>query len=232
MRTVSEKKTLIRAVVFDYGNVLSFHHLPSDVEAMAQVCGITVERFTPPYWELRMAYDRADLDRTSYWTGVAGSDGRVLSSQQIDELVAIDSQGWSRINPAAMQWVERIRRAGFRLALLSNMPAEISRYLAANCEWPALFDHLIFSCDVHSAKPEPAIYRTCLEQLQTPPQEVLFFDDRQENVEGAAALGIHGVLFDTLERTVGRVAGQFEIPLPVGVEATGRILSEPLLGES
>lgn len=231
MHSSEPNKIPIRAVVFDYGNVLSFHHLPSDVEAMAAVCGISVDRFNPPYWGLRMAYDRDDLDSETYWSAVARTGGRVLAREQIEKLIEIDSLGWSRLNPAAMAWVEQIRRAGFRLALLSNMPADISRYLTENFEWPSLFDHLIFSCDVRSAKPEPEIYQACLRELQLAATDVLFFDDRQENVDGAAALGLHGILFDGLEPAMKRVSGRFDIPL-VQIGATGPTQTgEPLLDE-
>ena len=231
MSSVHQQKIPIRAVVFDYGNVLSFTHLASDVAAMAQVCGMTVERFTPPYWSFRLAYDRADLDSETYWTALVKTDGRTLSTQEIDQLIEIDSKGWSRLNSAAVRWVEQIRNAGLQLALLSNMPADISRYLVAHYEWPALFHHLIFSCDLRSTKPEPQIYRACLERLQVSPEEVLFFDDRPENIEAAVALGIHSVLFDSVEQAVRRVAPRFDIPVPGDGGAIHNLPPQPLLDE-
>jgi FMN phosphatase YigB (HAD superfamily) len=42
----------------------------------------------------------------------------------------------------------------------------------------------------------------------------LYLDDRAENVEAAARLGINSVLFDTVEKTASRVESRFDIPIP------------------
>jgi FMN phosphatase YigB (HAD superfamily) len=63
--------------------------------------------------------------------------------------------------------------------------------------------------------PELAIYRNCLELLKAAPQDILYLDDRAENVEAAARLGINSVLFDTVEKTASRVESRFDIPVRV-----------------
>jgi FMN phosphatase YigB (HAD superfamily) len=50
------------------------------------------------------------------------------------------------------------------------------------------------------AKPDPAIYRYVLKELGTRPEETLFIDDRQVNVDAADAMGMRGVLFSTVEK--------------------------------
>ena len=44
-------------------------------------------------------------------------------------------------------------------------------------------------------KPEPRIYEILLERYGLTPSETLFIDDREMNIEAAAALGIHGFVF-------------------------------------
>src|SRR5437879_9975365 len=46
------------------------------------------------------------------------------------------------------------------------------------------------------------------------PQDILYLDDRAENVEAAAGLGINSVLFDTVEKTASRVESRFDVPAP------------------
>jgi putative hydrolase of the HAD superfamily len=56
--------------------------------------------------------------------------------------------------------------------------------------------HVAFSsCYVGMRKPEPAIYRRTLDILGKPPERVLFIDDRQQNVDGAAAAGMKAIRF-------------------------------------
>jgi putative hydrolase of the HAD superfamily len=213
-RSAQDAKIRVKAVVFDYGNVLCHPQQPSDVESMAGICGMTVPRFRQLYWKFRIRYDRGDLSGDSYWDAVAREEGKVLSREQIAELFALDGKSWSRRNETTLEWVKQLHRAGVRLGLLSNMPLEISRYLMANYDWLAWFHSLTFSCDVGRVKPDPAIYEICLKELKLVPEEVLFLDDIAANVHAASALGIHSLIFDTIEQTTARVGERFDLPIP------------------
>ncbi|MHA7128232.1 HAD family hydrolase [Algoriphagus namhaensis] len=56
-----------------------------------------------------------------------------------------------------------------------------------------LFDHVFLSHEMSLAKPDPKIYRTMLQNLQTTPERVTFFDDLAANVTAAKQLGIHAI---------------------------------------
>ncbi|MBL8228889.1 MAG: hypothetical protein JNL98_10445 [Bryobacterales bacterium] len=53
---------LIKAVIFDYGMVLSRPQLHEPLERMVALTGLHHEQFSAIYWENRLAYDRADLN--------------------------------------------------------------------------------------------------------------------------------------------------------------------------
>src|SRR6185437_16301659 len=63
---LSQKRS-VRAVVFDYGNVLCLEQTLEDMKGMALVCGIPRERFSEPYWNLRPPYDRGNTNRRPEW---------------------------------------------------------------------------------------------------------------------------------------------------------------------
>lgn len=207
-------KVQLRGVIFDYGNVLCHPQQPSDMENMAEVCGIALSRFPELYWKSRPAYDRGDLDGESYWSTTARAGSVTLSRDQIARLIELDTASWARENDEIVRWALQLHHAGFRLALLSNMPLELSQSLVANGKWARFFEHRVFSCDVRRNKPDAAIYQTCLNALQLAPNEVLFLDDIAANVESAQRLGIHSLLFETLEKTWSALAKQFDLPAP------------------
>jgi putative hydrolase of the HAD superfamily len=213
------RKRSVRAVVFDYGNVLSLEQMLEDMKSMALVCGIPHEQFPELYWKLRPPYDRGELDGSAYWTAVVGQqklgqqDLR-LSRDQIATLIKLDSESITRPNQGAVQWAKLLHHEGFPLTLLSNMPLELSRHVTKSFPSLSAFEHLIYSCDYRSIKPELAIFRNCLELLKVDPQDILYIDDRAENIEAAAGLGINSVLFDTVEKTAARVESRFDIPVP------------------
>jgi putative hydrolase of the HAD superfamily len=211
LQGLSQKRS-VRAVVFDYGNVLCLEQTLEDMKGMALVCGIPHEQFSELYWELRPPYDRGDIDGPAYWRAVVGQ--QELSSDQIATLIKLDSESITRPNQGAVQWAELLHHEGFPLTLLSNMPLELSRHVTKSFPSLSTFEYLIYSCDYGSIKPELAIYRNCLELLKAAPQDILYLDDRAENVEAAACLGINAVLFDTVEKTASRVESRFDIPVP------------------
>jgi putative hydrolase of the HAD superfamily len=204
----------VRAVVFDYGNVLGLEQTLEDMKGMALVCGIPRERFSELYWKLRPAYDRGDLDGPAYWTAVVGQEERGLNRDQIATLIKLDSESISRPNQGAVQWAALLHHEGFPLTLLSNMPLELSRHVTKSFPILSTFEYLIYSCDYRSIKPELALYRNCLDLLKAAPQDILYVDDRTENVEAASRLGINSVLFDTVEKAASKVENHFDIPVP------------------
>jgi epoxide hydrolase-like predicted phosphatase len=101
-----------------------------------------------------------------------------------------------------------LRNAGYRTAILSNMPSAKLSFMRANGTfgWINDFQPAIFSCEHALVKPEPEIYRLCLEKLALNPDACLFLDDVPANVETARALGIHALRF----RSSAEVAAELE----------------------
>src|ERR1700729_2458490 len=119
-------------------------------------------------------------------------------------LIKLVSESITRPNQGAVQWAKLLHQERFPLTLLSNMPLELSRHVTKSFPSLSTFEYLIYSCDYGSIKPELSIYRNCLELLKAAPQDILYLDDRTENLEAAARLGVNSVLFDTVEKTASR----------------------------
>ena len=181
-------------VLFDYGGVLCHHQPEPDVARLAGVAGCTVPELAAAYWSYRLAYDRADFDVTGYWQRIAADLGRRFTDEQIAELSRLDTQSWLHIQDASVDLVHGLGRAGYRLALLSNAPADVARAVQ-RLPLAAAFEHLLFSCFLKSAKPDPDCFRAALATLGTRPGDVVFLDDRAANVAAADALGIRSAEF-------------------------------------
>jgi HAD superfamily hydrolase (TIGR01509 family) len=95
--------------------------------------------------------------------------------------------------------VLRLRELGYGTALLSVHGREWIEYCEAQFKIHAMFDTVCYSFDHQASKPEPAAFLRTLEQMRAKPEECLFVDDSQNNVDVANQLGIGGVLFLTAE---------------------------------
>ncbi|GAA0521393.1 HAD family phosphatase [Deinococcus depolymerans] len=97
--------------------------------------------------------------------------------------------------PAARAVLTELRGRGLRLGVLSNTLPSIDRTLAF-LGLHDLIDVAVATCTVGIHKPEPGAYRHALGALGLDAPEVLFIDDKQENVDAALALGMHAALID------------------------------------
>ena len=69
-------------------------------------------------------------------------------------------------------------------------------------EFDNLFDKAFFSFALHLAKPDPDIYRFVLDSYDMLPEQTLFIDDTDENIESARSLGIHTLKVEMGSRIV------------------------------
>lgn len=97
--------------------------------------------------------------------------------------------------PGMERLLNDAKKAGYKLYLLSNINIQFSEN-RAKVDKLKLFDGIGLSSEIKHVKPEPVIYNTLLERNNLKPNECIFIDDRQINVDGGEAVGIKGYLFD------------------------------------
>ena len=181
-------------VLFDYGGVICEPQPEAARARLARASGGPVAAFEAAYWRYRLDYDRAALDVTAYWQRVAEDLGRSYSDAEISELSRLDTASWLTLQPGTVDLITGLAAAGQRLALLSNAPADVAGAVQ-DLPLASHFEHLVFSCALKSAKPDPECFLATLALLDAQPGDVVFLDDRPDNVAGAAALGLRSIQF-------------------------------------
>lgn len=190
----------IRAVILDYGEVLCHQPTPEALEHMASIFHYDRKTFMERYSVSRNPYDQGVIETTDYWKKFAKDAGVELSPEVLEKLPLLDIEMWNKTNQGMIDWLEELHEAGFPTALLSNMTHNMKAYMLENYEWLHHFDHHVFSCDLNVIKPSAEIYHRALESLGSKPEETLFIDDREANIEGAQAVGIQGIRFTNIEQ--------------------------------
>ena len=203
-----------KAVIFDYGNVLSLEQSKSAAEEMARLCHMDLQDFEKHYWDLRLDYDRGDFDGVGYWQKVGERGGATLSPAEIQKLIDIDNRSWSHPNEEILRWARALKANGTKLAILSNMPIDFRRFLSTGCPWLPAFDQHTYSCELHIVKPDAGIYEFCLQGLGVEPGQAVFIDDRAVNIEAAQRLGIEGIHFTSTETVVAQLKSMFNLQVP------------------
>ena len=116
------------------------------------------------------------------------------------ELIEIFGPRFNDTNSAAIpgmpELLAELDSAGVPLFAITNFSGEF--FPPFRIKYPDMFDRfrdIVVSGDEKMMKPDAAIYRLALDRFGLRAGEAVFVDDNADNVAGAAALGIHAILF-------------------------------------
>jgi putative hydrolase of the HAD superfamily len=201
---------MIKAVIFDYGNVISAQQTSGVQQEMEKLTGVPASLFASVYDTYRFEFDRGTINGAQMYAMLlknAGYEALSKDTALMQKIAYIDMSSWRRINTDVVEWCLALKKQGYKLGILSNMPHEFLD--AYESEIPPFVeaDYACFSCRVKLIKPEEAIYRDALRGLGVEADEAVFFDDLQANIDAANKFGIHGVLWTGLEDAKRALAG-------------------------
>lgn len=108
------------------------------------------------------------------------------------------AMGRSKRNQKLFEFIEAHRKQ-YKMAIVSNASANVLE-LYKGVDLNKYFDQVIWSYQVKEIKPELAIYRLAAERLGVQPDECVFIDDRQSNVDGAVTAGMKGIQYCDFEQ--------------------------------
>lgn len=207
----------MRAVIFDYGMVLSGPQQPEAYAALLRITGLERERFESLYWADRPAYDEGKLTGVGFWLKFLGEAGLPENHKMAEQLNRWDARMWTTENAAMLDWQLALKHHGLRTAILSNIGDAVLASVEREFDWIHRFDVLVWSYQLGIAKPDPAIYRHSLIVLGSEPNETLFIDDKWENIQAALAVGMKAIQFSgmgQLREDLIAAGLDAELPLP------------------
>lgn len=195
--------SLVSTVVFDVGNVLldwNPRHLYRELFDDA----VAMERFLA---EVCTTQWNIELDRGRPFAEAVAE--RIERFPDFAELIRAYDSRWGEMIAGeiagSVALLERLAARGVPLYALTNFSGE--KY-AQTRERFGFFRHLagiIVSGEVGLLKPDPAIYRLLLRSYDLDPARCLFIDDSAANVDGARAVGLSALRFespDQIERAL------------------------------
>ena len=185
------------ALIFDFGNVVAHFDYKKATATLGARLGISGDELldrlrTLGFSELVKSYESGRLTAEEFSKGVSKLVGLAITH---DEFVA----AWSDIfeaNESIAPLLASLKRAGYTLVLGSNTnDLHAGQFRRQFAETLAHFHRLVLSYEVGHIKPSAAFYLACVEAAGAPPCDCVFIDDLPENVEGARAAGLVGILY-------------------------------------
>ncbi len=133
------------------------------------------------------------LSLDDYWQDVAQQ--LKLDTDSLTSLQADYFKGDSLDNEL-IELIRSLKAEGVSIGLLSNDASSLWEKLQ-RLQIADLFDPLVISADIGVMKPAPEAYQAVLSQLDLLPEQVFFVDDMPDNISGANAVGMRGILYQT-----------------------------------
>jgi glucose-1-phosphatase len=185
----------IKAVVFDFGNVLGFFNHRRSAEQLVRhaPAGVSADDILPSLIDadLEAAFEEGRLSTAE----VLARFRRRFSLRGTDEQLALAVADMFTPNDPVCSLVPLLHGA-YRLLLLSNTNdihyRHYRRQFAGTLD---RFDAFITSHEVGIRKPDPRIYHHARKAAGCRAEECLFIDDVPANIEAARACGWQGVVY-------------------------------------
>ncbi len=108
-------------------------------------------------------------------------------------------------NEPLIAYLRGLRGRGYRLAICTNNVREWEARWRAMLPVTEIFDIVVDSAFVGYRKPDPEIYEVTLERLGVPAAAALLIDDLEINCDGARALGLRAVWFQSTEQAIADI---------------------------
>ena len=182
----------IKAIFFDLGGVLLRTENKAVRTALGAEFGMTYEQIDAFVFDCETAKlaSIGKLTETEHWMDVTHRLKLPESAMPHirDTFFAGDILDHTLVN------FLRDARKSYKTGLISNAWSDLRPWILKE-KFDDAFDNMVISAEVGWAKPDARIYQFALDKLRVLPEESIFVDDIQKNIEGAIKIGMHGVHF-------------------------------------
>ncbi len=180
---------MYKALIFDLGNVVFNVDMNLIPIHWAERSGIPLEKIKK-YFETDKSFDkfeRGDLTEEEYRKITNENLGMNLSEKDFDEgLTALYLDETDDINSLLKEL-----KKNYRIIALSNTNIIHKRVWREKYkDTMDQFEKIFSSHEINTRKPETEPYLIALNYLKMKPEEVIFLDDKPENIEPAKTLGM------------------------------------------
>jgi HAD superfamily hydrolase (TIGR01509 family) len=181
------------ALLLDIGDVITAP-VWDQFDELEQVIGRTIVGRGPgdPNDDLWLAHERGEIAFVDYWQRYAERNGFADWRDLFRQLGTYLPHRFG--DPDAYELMADARTAGYKVGVLTNDGVAINgvEFFDSIPEFRAL-DAFVDARANGSAKPDPEPYLRAADELEVPPERVVFLDDAQACVDGAERVGMTAV---------------------------------------
>lgn len=185
------------ALIFDFGNVIAYFDYVRATTKLGARLGLSGADLYDRLGPLGFVAELQNFER--------GQLSAVEFSSRITRMIQVEIShedfvaAWSDIfaaNEPLIPLIADLKDQGYCLILGSNTNLlHASHFRERFASTLRHFDHLVLSYEIGHLKPAPEFFRACAQAARMSPADCVFIDDLAENVDGARAVGLVGIVY-------------------------------------
>ncbi|HET6488900.1 MAG TPA: HAD family phosphatase [Syntrophales bacterium] len=186
---------MIKAVIFDWGGVLIENPTEGILRYCREYLGIGNGCMLAAYRKLMPYFQEGRISEEEFWKGVRRRTG---AKREMPASLWFEAFEKSYVEKKDVFSIAAdLYQRGYRTGILSNTEKPARPFM--NRKPYGIFDPVVLSWAVGSAKPQGRIFEALIATLGLEPPEILVIDDAAINVTAARQVGLQGLLFTDTE---------------------------------
>ena len=188
---------MIKAIVFDFGNVLITGSYADFVRNIEPFCKISAEEITALMLSSEIV-DFHDSDLVNFDEYFRFFEKECEMELNKDKFLEFYVEHEPIKDMIAL--VNEIHKTGkYKLGLLSNLSFIGHEKILKTLDCYDAFDVIVCSHELNQGNPHKVMYETIKERLDLKPEEILFIDDKEDNLIPARKIGMETIQFIVYE---------------------------------
>ncbi len=186
-----------KVIVFDFGGVVGGTDKVAVAKALSSLLDISSQTSESLMQEIALSRETG-ISREQVWVEFEKKTGKILPDKwdeyfEILKLIAI------RPNARMLDLSKKLKGQGYKVAMLSNVAPQRAQYIRKLGVY-RYFDPVVLSCETGVKKPDPKSFQILLDRVGSSPQECIYIDNGEGNLEIARTLGFDTITFSTIEQ--------------------------------
>lgn len=183
----------IKGIVFDWRGVIIYNPWKNLIKSSAQRLGVSF-KYAKAHKMLEEMLQKGLTD-SKYLKKICQK--LKIENPKIKNFWKKAVQKSFKNQPKTLKLMKKLKEKNYKIGFLSNTEkSAIEFFKKQNYD----IDVTVFSCLEGTVKPELKIYEILIKRMQMKPKEIVFLDDKKENILIAQQIGIKRILFKNIKQ--------------------------------
>lgn len=188
---------MIKTLLFDNNGVFTTNDAGGTYKKLAKFFGVTENELIPKQDFIALDLDEGKITTKQFYKFIQEQ----LGTTKDYNLLRDTHLSSYEIRKEVKNYVKKFKHK-YELAMLTNFGDGFDEANKKYWKLEEVFEpsKIFVSCKVGMRKPNENFYHFAIEKLKKEPNEIVFIDDRKENVETAEKIGMKGIVFKNFKQ--------------------------------